>query len=170
MDTIRFEVKHADEPAIFQNGRNRTEELAILINGRDLIDLLREVELPFAIREDYPPMAGDYRGVSPDDLFEDAGALLGDPKKGWNTVEGQVVLLGHTCGDVYCWPMSVRVTVDKDRIIWSDFEQQHRDASMGEDQWTYEALGPFAFDHRQYMREVERMVSTYGPERPNMGI
>ena len=46
MDTIRFELKHPNE-------------VAILINDRDLIEMLREVELPFATREGHPSMAGD---------------------------------------------------------------------------------------------------------------
>jgi len=154
MDTIRFELKHPNE-------------VAILINDRDLIEMLREVELPFATREGHPSMAGDYQGLSPAALFEDTRVWLGKARKGWNYAEGQIVLLGCPYVDVYCWPMSVRVTLAEDRIIWSDFEQQQRDASTGEDQWTYEALGPFAFDRRQYMREVERMVSRYGHERPD---
>jgi hypothetical protein len=146
MDTIRFEVKHPNEVAVF-------------INGRDLIEMLREVELPFATREGYPSWAGNYQGIAPTDLFEDIGVLLGEPAKGWNCiVEGKATLLGHTCGDVGCWPMCVKVTVEEKRIIWSNFEQPHRAARMEEQQWTYEALGPFVFDSAQYMAEVERMV------------
>ncbi len=150
MDTIRFELKHPDE-------------VAILINGCDLIDRLREVELPFAIREGHPSIAGSYQGLSSHELFEDAEVLLGKV----HPPGSKTTLLGCTCGFPDCWPSYVKITVEKDHIIWNDFEQPHRGASKGADQWSYEALGPFVFDRAQYMGEVERMVSRSRQERAN---
>ena len=54
-DTIEFAVAHG--------------EVTILVNGRDLVEMARELELPFAEWEGNPELAGSYRGLGPADVL-----------------------------------------------------------------------------------------------------
>jgi hypothetical protein len=44
-------------------GRRNRFTVQILIDGRDLIDLVRAIELPFATAEGHPDIAGGYSGL-----------------------------------------------------------------------------------------------------------
>jgi hypothetical protein len=46
------------------------EVVRILIDGRDLIDLVRPIELPFARAEGHPELAGGYDGLLPRDWID----------------------------------------------------------------------------------------------------
>jgi hypothetical protein len=47
-------------------------------------------------------------------------------------------------------PLLVRVTTTAETVVWSEFEQPHRRG-----RWSYEKLGPFIFDQRQYELAIE---------------
>ena len=38
--------------------------VAIWVNGRNLLEIVREIEMPFAIKEGHPNIAGGYVGLS----------------------------------------------------------------------------------------------------------
>jgi hypothetical protein len=108
-------------------------DVRVLVDGRDLADLAREVELQAATAEGHPQIAGSYRGLAPAQ---------------WTTPErfpdGRVALFRCECGEVECWPLLVRVTRTDATVTWSDFGQPHRAA------WRYDALGPFVFSAHEY--------------------
>jgi hypothetical protein len=77
MDRIEFDSRP------YRDG-DRQSGIQIRINGRDLIDLVRAVEQPFAYKEGAPSIAGAYAGLPPDSntclpskhfLGEPSGAL-----------------------------------------------------------------------------------------------
>ncbi|MCA9663019.1 MAG: hypothetical protein KC486_32085, partial [Myxococcales bacterium] len=128
------------------------------INGRNLIDLVREVERPLmaaevaerrAAGEDLPTttdfsrqyccrFSSHYRLPSRLLLGEppphpvDAFAL--DPE---DPARRKSALLVCSCGFDECWFVLATIDVLDDAVIWSDFEQFHRN-------WVYD-LGPFVF-------------------------
>ena len=109
----------------------------VLIDGRDLLDRVREVELPQATADGQPDLAGSYRALTPAQ-WEILPEQYGD---------GRGAVLGCTCGEVGCWPLRVRITWGTDTVVWSDFEQPNRP-------WSYERLGPFVFARKQYEHAV----------------
>ena len=121
----------------------------ITINGRDFIEMVREVELPFATREGYPTNAGAYTYFGPFTLSP-CRHFLGEAVHSWSDGPGRIYLLSCTCGTPECWPLSARVEVRKHEIIWSDFRQPHRGPESPPGQWRYEGFGPFVFDRRSY--------------------
>ncbi len=147
MDELRLEVGERDDPA---NGV--VDAVEVFVNGRDLREVVREVELPFARREGRPALAGDYAGLPPEDVFLPSRRLLGEPTESYEFDEprGKLVVLGCTCGDVGCWPLLVEIAVREDTVIWSDFEQPRRR------RWRHDELGPFVFDRAQSMDELQR--------------
>jgi hypothetical protein len=147
VDTLRFEIGKRVDPA-----DGTVDAVNVFVNGRNLVDIPREVELPFAAREGKPDLAGSYAGLPPEDVFLPSPRLLGEPTTYYDhdSSEGKIAVLGCVCGEPDCWPFRVRITLREDVVIWSDFEQQHRTA------WRYNEMGPFVFDRAQYLSALNQ--------------
>lgn len=147
MDEVAFVVETL--------GTTRTEpresilEIVIQINGRSLRDLARDVELPHAIAEGKPGLAGSYRGLSHWDIGS-VEHFRGQPRASWFD-DGDTVLLGCDCGTWGCWPLCTQVSVGAETVSWSGFRQGHRD-------WDLSALGPFEFARGQYDRALDELA------------
>jgi hypothetical protein len=92
MDTIAF-VRRAS--AVYDRGGG----IRIVINGRDLVDLLRDHEKPFAEREKHPELAGAYAGLpAGPHTVPPSKHFWGDPT--WNVYrdESKVYVLDCECG------------------------------------------------------------------------
>jgi hypothetical protein len=125
------------------------EVVRVFIDGSDLVDLVRPIELPFAAAEGHPEIAGGYDGLLPRDWLELPEQDGGD---------GRAALLACAgCGEPGCWPLRARVEVRSGSVTWSDFQQPHRPA------WSYASLGPFVFDRAQYDDEVARVQARARP-------
>lgn len=123
----------------------------LFVNGRDLCEHAAVVELPFARAGGSPMIAGDYAGL-PQHLVGPEH-YLGSPVLTWFE-DCDTVLLGCGCGEWGCWPLTARVEVGTDRVVWSHFRQGHRDWDLGD-------LGPFRFERAQY----EAALSVLGSPR-----
>ncbi len=159
MNTITFALHpYADLP--WRQGV--TETIDILIDGRNLIDMVREIELPFATAEGSPDMAGAYTGLlanRPDDLLD---ALLAREEDFAGSEGTNAVLICAGCGELGCWPLTVRITMDDKTVTWSGFEQPHRiDPAPPGIPWRYDNLGPFVFDHGEYERGIAMCTAKY---------
>ncbi|MEO8285012.1 MAG: hypothetical protein ABI670_01080 [Chloroflexota bacterium] len=155
MDTIRFEVRTLAEPGF----QGETQEVAIYINGRNLVDIVREYEMPFTKRDGNTLIAGGYAGLPPAGVLPPSGHFLGEPSWAVYRDIDRVSVLECTCGVPGCWPFMVRITVDEERVIWSDFEQPHRRQGSPAGEWRYDALGPLVFDRRQYVEALSNLAS-----------
>jgi hypothetical protein len=143
MDTLRLSRRRG------KDGEYEYEVVEIAVNGRNLIDLLRQVELPVATREGNPEIAGSYEGLPPDVVFFPSRHLLDRPNPPHGG-EGHVTILEcGNCGTPACWPFQVRILLDEATVTWCDFSQPHRAGK-----WTYDALPEFIFDRRQYEAEL----------------
>jgi hypothetical protein len=144
MDEISFEVGKRDDPV-----GKIVDAVAVFVNGRDLTEIMKEIELPFAARDGKPNLAGSYVGLQPEAVFLPSQRLLGRPEERYDDRRGKIAVLGCGCGIVGCWPLLVRITRQEDTIIWSDFEQPHRR------HWHHDALGPFVFDRSRYLDKLQ---------------
>ena len=135
----------------------------ILINGVDLIALVRAAELPHATREvderrkrgdavTVDDLAGAYAGLGPGPFRWPSRALLDAPS---GEVAGlheddprrrKTTLLGCPCGFVECWFLLAQITTLDAYVTWSDFEQFHRPWSLD--------LGPFVFERAAYLAAI----------------
>jgi hypothetical protein len=137
------------------------------VNGRNLIDLVREVERPLmaaevaelrAAGEDIPTttdFSGQYCCRFSSAYRLPARLLLGEPTPhpvhtfsldpgdpAWR----KSALLVCSCGFDECWFLMAKIDVLDDAVIWSDFEQFHRN-------WVYD-LGPFVFEKGAYLEAI----------------
>ena len=113
-----------------------------VINGVPLTQLVAS----FESGQHFEP-AGGYGGLVPQ--FFDYGPLdrylMGDcePDSHWANLDG-IYVLGCDCGEVGCWPLLCRVTLDGEAVVWDQFKQPHRKER------DYSEFGPFVFDAAQY--------------------
>lgn len=129
MNTLSFHTQAA--------GPDSANEFRILVDGRDLLEIVRRIELPQATAEGQPELAGSYEVLPPQRWQRLTEHDDGD----------RVAVFGCECGEVGCWPLRVRITRKGDTVVWSDFEQPNRS-------WSYFALGPFVFQRQQYEAAV----------------
>jgi hypothetical protein len=143
MDQVEF-VRRA-----YRDG-DRDSGVQIKINGRDLVDLVRAVENPFAYKEGSPSIAGAYAGLPPEDVAPPSLHFLGQPSVRIYSLGSKIQVLGCECGEPGCWPLVCQVEADRTRVRWSSFEQPHRSGKGKHPAWHYENLGPFEFERGQY--------------------
>jgi len=162
----RFEVRVGP---LVADGGTRGRSLELLLNGRGLLDLVREAELPHAYAEydadgqageplerlgTRGALAGDYDYPDASHVFLPSRNLLGAPYKHSFDTEAddrrnqQSLALWCTCGEPECWFLLVTITVNESTVEWADFRQFHRD-------WRYD-LGPFVFDRSSYEAQLVR--------------
>ena len=130
------------------------ETIDIMVNDRDLAELVGAVERPFAEAEGHTSIAGSYGGLSPGQL---AGTpmdhFFGSPKSHlFCGPEGKTVLLGCECGEPGCWPLMARIDVRDVTVAWVEFEQPHR-----RDVWSHVGIS-FEFDRTQYQAAVAEIA------------
>lgn len=109
--------------------RPQTYELRVLVDGVDLGELIRPIELPFASAEGNPELAGRYAGLhwprSEDPLLL-LQHYLGEPDPALSYYGGRTQVLGCDCGEPGCWPLACRIIASTTSVHWSDFQQAHR--------------------------------------------
>ena len=129
--------------------RLRTEALGIgevitvtpYVDGVSLVDLARRAEAGPAKADHQPDLAGSYAGlVVGEARWQDWYSGV-DPQVGFGA--GDSCLLGCVCGDTGCWPLTAKITIGDDTVLWEGFRTRHR-------AWDLAALGPFTFSRHAY--------------------
>ena len=140
----------------FRDG-DRDSGIQIKINGRDLVELVRNVENPFAYEEGATSLAGAYAGLPPnDDTCPPSKHFLGEPHALYG-YEAKTQVLGCECGEPGCWPLVCLIQAGPTSVRWSQFEQPHRSIKRSKSPWRYDELGPFEFERNQYERALETL-------------
>jgi len=108
----------------------------VLIDGRDLREIVQRAEAPHAAAAGTPEVAGSYAGMQ-------AWEWAHPP----DDEDGREAVLGCTCGVTECQPLFARITRKAGTVVWSDF-----DGPLGKA--AYERVGPFTFTREQYEAAV----------------
>ena len=137
------------------DGGERYREIRLFIDGRDLIDRLREYELPLAIHEGAASVAGKYAGLCA--AHTSRKRFLGCCDLDYGADGEKVSLLECQCGCEGCWPLACRITVSETTVRWSDFEQPHRRKDSPAGWWDYSGFGPFEFERGPYEAELMKI-------------
>ncbi len=166
MNTLRLEIVDARAPD-YEEPRARPKSIRAvryLIDGRDLQELIRQIELPFATAEGRPRIAGRYLAPTTWALARNPLHFLGGsesdhlwPGEGW-----LVVFSCGACGHAGCHAILARIEFANDTVTWHGFWQPREPGafpSRTEPVWDYSSLGPFVFDSTAYRIEVERMTA-----------
>src|SRR5262245_45170198 len=137
---------------------DRDSGIQIKINGRDLVELVRAVENPFAYKEGAASISGAYAGLPPnEETLPPSKHFLGEPSAALYRYGAKTQVLGCECGEVGCWPLLCLIEAGPTRVRWAQFEQPHRNGKGARLPWRYEGLGPFEFDRGQYERALDAL-------------
>lgn len=124
-----------------------------IINGVALLDKVTDIELPYAIIEGYPGIAGAYNHQIAQKLY---GQIFCE--KIYELYNPHTTLLTCECFEDGCWSLLGECKDTGDEVVWRNFRQNHRD------KWDYAALGEFHFDKRQYNNELVKLKSFWNAE------
>lgn len=136
--------------------------LEIRVNGRSSIDMVREVEAPFAAAEGHPDLAGNYMGLPAEEVLPPSRHLLGEPEIQLSGFQNKTDLLLCTRNEEGCWPFQVDVWVSETEVVWSNFSQPHRGPDSVGGYWKYDRFEPFRFERTQY-EEALRVARLLNP-------
>lgn len=135
MNILKFEIREDNRVDIF-------------IDQRNLIEILKEYEKPFAKKEGYEEMAGWYDWLFQDILYENLELQR------WE----KPILLWCQCGEEGCWPIETTIKKIDDTVIWTEFEQPFRKKDS-HNFWDYSNFGSFTFDKENYQSELKKLES-----------
>jgi hypothetical protein len=134
--------------------------IEIRIDGRDLIEIVRDVELPFALRDwddraasPSPPAAprgaraGAFSHLYVREVARSPLGLLEEPFDLY--ARGKSRVLQCTCRCLGCSDMLARVELAATSVTWSEFEHISADSSSSR-KWSHEQIGPFRFEREAY--------------------
>ena len=124
--------------------------VTVVINGHDLLDLVKRAELPHAKREGSPSLAGAYRGLPIEAVLLPSLHLFGEPNTIYSDGDNRPYILMCSCEEPGCWSLSMKVSIEKGLVTWSEFRQEHRQSDHPDGEWSYANLGPFQFSRAQY--------------------
>ncbi|MDR2239018.1 MAG: hypothetical protein LBE33_01065 [Zoogloeaceae bacterium] len=158
MDTFDVEFLEANNPVTGA----LTDYVKFLLNGVDFLDISHNYELPFMIAEGRPQPIDKQRFWRY--RWGAADSLLGkDQYDGSEEGEeqGKSLILGCKCGFDDDWPLYARIIISKHTVTWKDFENPFRAQGSRMGVWSYEALGPFVFDKKSYMKAVDKFYLPY---------
>jgi hypothetical protein len=134
-----FEIKYQPtnhDDITYDNGFAE-DNVDVFVDGRCFIEMVKEFELPFAARS-----AGMY---SINFYQYNQDYLLGH----WLDLEiGKTQLLACSCGDSGCGSLAARIRVEKDCVIWDQFEHPWKK------DWDYSGFGPFIFALDEYQKQI----------------
>lgn len=147
LDFEMFDPEEAGEEWALTWGSDH-KAVEVYIDGKKLLDIIREIEVPYAEEEGNPELAGSYGHVSPESLYIDLcrTSLEEDPNEQKSYYDGRVYLFCcRDCGEVFCWTVSFRVKEDEEFVYWYDFRNMHR-------WWGYNLT--FKFEKEDYQEAI----------------
>ena len=132
----------------------------IIIDGRNLLDIVKEFEQRFAKKYGEKNVnVGGYAGLPNRELFE---ALV----EGKWTHEGSTTILGCDCGITGCWTLTARISSNDKTVVWDNFENPRR-SKTSHQFWDYSEFPKFQFDRADYeaaLKELKIITSTISEE------
>ncbi len=159
MDTIKFIIEdYVDEEEGF-----RLPTINIYINGKNLIDLVDQVENSYRASPEDGMRSQSYIGLHAGYRRDFAEEFLGHKNR------PRSVLLTCTCLEELCNSIVAKITVSADTVTWSEIRSPFLGAETG--LWVdmdgsentdgcpinYSALGPFVFDREQYLNALDEL-------------
>jgi hypothetical protein len=135
MNTISVELSAPND--------NGVRKAIIKIDGRELLEVVREIEAPIAAATGEPDLAGKYDYLNAIDIVYPSRQLLGQPVRALLDYGAKVSILECDCGCEGCWPLLVRAEANEKTVIWREFEQPHRK------EWRYPDQLRLVFDRDQ---------------------
>ena len=118
----------------------------IYLNGRELVEILKEIETPYALEEGHPSLAGAYGHNYAKELYADLTETMTEGT--YCHEKGVELLCCSGCGDKGCWSVLVMVKQDEDYVYREQFRNNHR-------KWNYDIA--FQFTKKDYEQAMQKL-------------
>lgn len=138
MNEIRFDVQHSEYGNL----------VVPVIDGKSLISILKEFELPLAKKEGSPSIAGAYDGIPISMVRSPSKYYYGEDS---HRTDKKTTILICTCLNGGCWDFVAEIKTTEKEIVWKNFEQVHRR------NWNYDELGILSFDRKQFENALKEL-------------
>ena len=126
----------------------------VRVDGRPLLDLIREVETPIATAAGQPQLAGAYDYLNSASVIFPSRHLLGEAADSLLAYGDKVSVLECECGCPGCWPLLIRITVTDNMVVWSDFQQPHRENWIILQTWYWSLIVVSTSRHLRFPRNA----------------
>ncbi|MGH2688703.1 MAG: hypothetical protein ACRDKW_07840 [Actinomycetota bacterium] len=149
------------------DGAAGEDVVIVTVNGRDLIDVVSDVERPLALAAGFTGV-NSYAPMGATAVLPPHRHWLGSPVARLS-LGGRPAVFTCRCGDWQCGGLLASITVDRDSVVWSDFTTpraltrdllghlaEGRDISRA-------ALGPFRFNRAAYELALENPLRIAWP-------
>lgn len=130
---------------------SRRRVLVPYVDGQDIRELIR----PAAASGGAGARAASFGGIPLVSSLDLRRQYMGHPTA--DSFEGAITILGCSCGIVDCGPFKFDITVDEDLVTWYDVRQPPKGRS-------YDLLGPFRFDRREYVSGLSHVQDVLARE------
>lgn len=147
VDALEFKIINPKGIEDWADDCDISEAVEIYINGREIVELLKEIETPFAINEGEMDLAGSYGHLTPTELYSEL-----------NEAEESALLCCAGCGLIGCWAVLVSVEMDENYVYWKEFRHNHR-------KWKYNIS--YKFDRIVYEDALQQLVVLDEQEKQN---
>lgn len=137
VDILNFKIINPKGKEDWADDYDVSEVVEIYINGEEIVELLKEIEMPFAMNEGNIDIAGAYGHLTPKELYSE----LAD-------TEESALLCCDGCGFIGCWAIFVNVEMDDSYVYWKGFRHNHRD-------WEYDIS--YKFSRIEYENAIKQL-------------
>lgn len=137
VDVLNFKIINPKGKEDWADDCDISEAVEIYINGKEIVEILKEIETPFAKNENAIDIAGAYGHLTPRELYSE----LNDTKE-------SALLCCDGCGFIGCWAVLVSVEMDEEYVYWKEFRHNHR-------KWEYNIS--YKYDRREYEDALEQL-------------
>lgn len=127
--------------------KNLPDVVEIYIDGVEIVEIFRKIEVPYCEQEGHPNLAGDYGHIPAKELYRDLSEATIEGSYSYDLGVYPVCCGG--CGEPGCWSVTFRVRESDEFIWWYKFEHERRE-------WKYDL--EFKFLKSDYLKEMNKLI------------
>lgn len=127
--------------------KNPPKVVEIYIDGVEITEIFRKIEVPYCEQEGHPNLAGDYGHMPVKELYEDLSEATIEGS--YSNKLGVYPVCCGGCGEPGCWSVTFRVRESDEFVWWYGFEHEHRN-------WEYNL--EFKFLKSDYLKEMNKLI------------
>lgn len=129
MKTSHLDFKLVDPLSVgeewAEGEQNPRKVVLIYIDGVEIAEIFRKIEIPYCETEGNPDLAGSYGHLPAKYLYKDLSEATIENSYSYDL--GVYPLCCRGCGEAGCWSVTFHVRESEDYVWWHSFEHEHRD-------------------------------------------
>lgn len=127
--------------------KNPPKVVEIYVDGVEIAEIYRKIEVPYCEQEGHPNLAGDYGHMPVKELYEDLSEATIEGS--YSNKLGVYPVCCGGCGEPGCWSVTFHVRESDEFVWWYGFEHEHRN-------WEYNL--EFKFLKSDYLKEMNKLI------------